>query len=393
MNPLEKKAALTLRPYMSKDPVIVDAGSNKGDWAAILAAGAKEVHLFEPNEVLLHYSMVRFDYLNNVRYHKFGLYSEDKSSKFYYFTNVNNGLSSVYRNQKWVDMGLPMQEGLIRLTTLDTQFNKDIDFLKIDVEGADFEVLKGADRLLTEKKIRFIQVEHSEHILLSGHTWDELVNYVRSKGYEVYDFTGLNFFKATEPYTQENYYLMPEFTQDWNKEFIKNTESLKGKVGLALEIGCFEGLTSRYICDNLLVQGGRMIAIDPLPDDESQLPFGEDNRIFAGQYGRFMRNTQGYPIELIRGRSREVMRGESFRNYRFDLIYVDGDHRREEVFNDGIMSLEVCAKGGYIIFDDYEWRDETKRGIDDFLIQYADFIEVVSKGYQVVVKKINDTHG
>lgn len=403
MTEIEKKAALYLRPYMGKDPVIIDAGSNKGEWAEILAPTVKEIHLFEPNEIFLHYTMVKFDNLSNVVYNSVGLFSVNKISPFYYFTNSNNGLSSVFKNQIWIDMGLPMKEQKINVISLDHYWQTkdyDIDFLKIDVEGADFDVLLGAIGLLRAKRIKFIQIEHSDHIILSGRSWGELVTFVRSLGYDVYDFTGLRFELASEPYGQENYYIMPEITQDWNKEFIKNVSAIPKNFNsevdyqnyhfkFVLEIGCFEGLTTRYICDNLLSPDGRVICIDPLPDDENTLPFGEDNKIFAGQYGRFARNTNGYPVELIRKKSREVMTEEGFRHYRFDLIYIDGDHREDEVFNDGVMSFEVCRKGGYILFDDYGWREETARGIDRFLGAYGDYLRVLVKDYQVLVQKIS----
>lgn len=391
MTELERKAALALRPYMSKDPVIFDVGSNKGDWASILGPNVKEVHLFEPNLVLLHYSMVRFEYYTNFVYNNIGLFSESKAMPFHYFTNSNNGLSSVYRNQIWVDMGLPMQETEIQVETLDDYCQcesvPEIDLIKIDVEGADFEVLKGAENLLIGKKIKFIQVEHSDHIILSGHSWDDLVKYMESKGYYCHDFDGEKFFRTTE-YTQENYYFMAEFTQDWNNEFKKNTKGLK--FDFALEIGCFEGLTTNYICDNLLSKEGRIICVDPLPDDHNTLPFGEDNKIFEGQFTRFCRNTDGRPVELVRKPSRLALTDSDFKNYRFDFIYVDGDHRDEAVYKDGVLSFRVLKVGGLMLFDDYEWRSETKNGIDRFLRDYDPYLEVVVRGYQIMIKKLKD---
>ena len=387
MNPLEIKAARALRPYMSKDPVIVDVGSNKGDWSSLFAGRVKELHLFEPNEILLHYSMVRFCELSNIHYYDNGLSDIHGRSDFHYFTNSNNGLSSIFYNKRWVDEGLPMKQGSINLTTLDNCFDKPIDFLKIDVEGADWNVLKGGSKLLSEGKIRFIQVENSEHLKLSGHTWRDILDLMSGFGYECWDFNGEEFVKPTE-YTGENYYFMKEFTQDWNNEFKKNTKGLK--VDFALEIGAFEGLTTCYICDNMLNPGGRMIVIDPLPDNHNQLPFGEDNKIFEGQYERFVRNTKGYPVELIRKESRLLYSNRSFNDYRFDFIYIDGDHREEAVFRDGQFAFKVCQPGGYILFDDYGWRAETKRGIDEFLRLYDPHLQLVVKDYQVMIKKIRN---
>ena len=164
----ERKAVLTLRPLFGKDPIVFDVGSNKGDWAEIIAQGVKEMHLFEPNIVMLHYSMVRFEYLKNVRYNNLALFSESKEMDFYFFTNNNNGLSSLYYNQFWVNQGLPMQRGKTEAIRLDQYWKDGIDMLKIDVEGADYDVLLGAEKLLKEKKIKFIQIEFSSHYALAG---------------------------------------------------------------------------------------------------------------------------------------------------------------------------------------------------------------------------------
>ena len=387
MNPLEIKAANYLRPLMSKDPVVVDVGSNKGDWSEIFAGRVAELHLFEPNEILLHYSMVRFCEHKNIFYYDNGLSDSPGMSDFHYFTNSNNGLSSIFYNKRWIDEGLPMKKGLIRLTTLDNCFDKPIDFLKIDVEGADFKVLKGAERLLDRGMIKFIQVENSEHLKLSGHTFEELVAYMESKGYPCYDFTGTEFVRA-DKYTEENYYFILSFTQDWNGEFKKSTHGMK--FNFALEIGAFEGLTTCYICDNLLNPEGRIIVIDPMPDDYNTLPFGEDNKMFEGQYERFIRNTKGKPVELMRMKSSDAFKISSFTDYRFDFIYIDGDHSTNAVYLDGVNSLKVCKIGGYILFDDYQWRPETRDGIDRFLREYDRYIEVVKVGYQILIKKIRD---
>ncbi len=177
-----------------------------------------------------------------------------------------------------------------------------------------------------------------------------------------------------------------EFTQDWNQEFRKNTEGLK--FNFALEIGCFEGLTTRYICDNLLNPGGRVICIDPLEDQYTESEPMED--IFKGQYERFIRNTRGYPVELIRSYSYKVFE-EPFRQYRFDFIYIDGDHSKDAVYFDGLNTWFVCSVGGIILFDDYKgYRDETTEGINDFLKVVAGKYEVLVSGYQLMIKKTQD---
>lgn len=372
----ERKAVLDLFPYFSKAPIIVDAGSNKGDWSDIIIRNVSEAHLFEPNEIFLHYTMVRFCDVKNVHYSAYALSNKIGLAEFTYFTNENNGLSNIIGNDKWND--LPWKKKQVHTIKLDDYCDRllipFIDFLKIDVEGADLMVLEGGENLLKDNLIRFIQVEYAEHIEVTGRKFTEVIEYLAGFSY-----------KPLETEDKENIiFAMADFTQDWNAEFKKNTVRLP-KFSFALEIGAFEGMTSRYICENMLLPGGRMIAVDPLTDE--YLPGYEDNDLFVGQYDRFIRNTKGeaYPIELIRKTSREAF--PDLKNYRFDFIYIDGDHREAEVYNDGVQCMKILKDGGYILFDDYEWREETKRGIDQFLHEYAHMINIIVKNYQVLIQK------
>jgi FkbM family methyltransferase len=399
MSEAEKRSVLSLFPYFNqKHPVVFDVGSNKGDFAELFVDRVAEIHLFEPNEILLHYSMVRFCDRRNVKYYGGAICHKECQLTLSYFTNENNGLSNIFGNPRWVE--LPVKQKNVWGQTLDwyaPAYNViAVDFLKIDVEGAEMLVLQGAQKLLSGKQIKFIQVEKAEHILLSGYTFDDLTNYLASFGYKPIQ---------TED-TENVIFAMEDFTQNWNSEFIKNTEFLKGKVKFALEVGCFEGLTTNYICDFLLDKSdknARLIAVDPLweqylpPDKMRGLGYNPDDPAivaswpdFKGQFERFSRNTKGKPVELFRDVSRKVWKTDAFFHYRFDFIYIDGDHTEDEVFNDGMEAFRCCLKDGYILFDDYGWREETKRGIDRVLEKLTGLYERVplQSDYQVMIKKL-----
>lgn len=415
---LEKQAVLKLTPYFQDHWMIVDVGSNKGTWSDILIdyrdssdqAGKYSAHLFEPYSMLLNYTRVKYDYNSRVFFHDVAIGDRhyDNAVLYKYGSLRNSGLSSLLLNLKWKDQLGVSSSHTVNQTTLDIECaGEKIDIIKIDIEGNEYNALLGAKQLLSDKRVKFIQIEYSEHYKLIGKTFKDVIQFIAQFGYKAYWYDGQSFVEQTvdnfvEDYRLENFFLtyLPKhkiqdrfeypddhyhYTQLWNSEF---KESVKGipPLTLALEIGAFEGLTTNYICDHMLKPDGRVICVDPMED--YYLKEGSDeetNKMFIGQYERFLKNTKGQPVELQRKTSREAFPG--LKDYLFSFVYIDGDHREEEVYLDGIQSLRVIRRGGYILFDDYEWREETKRGIDRFLKDCENEIEVIKKGYQVLVRR------
>lgn len=64
-----------------------------------------------------------------------------------------------------------------------------LDFLKIDVEGSDFDVLLGAKSALSSGAIRCVQFEYGSSWKLSGHTLCAAVRFLESYGYACYLIT------------------------------------------------------------------------------------------------------------------------------------------------------------------------------------------------------------
>lgn len=391
----ETKAVLELRNRFSSDPIVFDVGSNKGGWADILINNVAEMHLFEPNHRLLTYTQVKYDTLKHVVYNEVAVSDREGQTLFTVFYNENNGLSNIIQNPKW-DY-LPGVIDQVETITLDEYFyyshvwqKKSIDFVKIDVEGAEMLVLKGAKELLKDQLIKFIQIEYSEHYQVTGITFKDIIKYLEGFGYFGYSYDGgfnrIDSETFVEDGRLENFWFMVEYTQDWNSEFKKNTKGIK--VETALEIGCFEGLTTNYICDNLLIEGGRIVCVDPLTDE--YLLGHKDNEMFKGQYERFMRNTAGRPVQLIRKKSQDAHK--ELRDLRFGLIYIDGDHTEDGVFIDAVMYWNQLldsprGAGGYMLFDDYGQSEETARGIDRFLETQKGNFDLLVKDYQVLIRR------
>jgi len=403
----ERDSVLYMLSRFKGKPTIIDVGSNKGTWSDIVLDELKEdctIHLFEPNELLLNFTRVKYDYKKNITYNLLAAYKEDgKQLDFFYFTNENNGLSGIYHNPQW-DY-LPMKKGVVKSVTIDAYCKENnianVDCIKIDVEGAEYDVLLGCEGLLKDKKVKCIQVEYSPHYKLTNRKFSDVISLANKYGYAVYYWEDeLGFVKVTdknfnEDYELRNYLLsyevMEKYTQLWNNEFKINTAELP-KVDLALELGVFEGLTTNYICDNMLNEGGRVICIDPLEDNyyvdnlrEQDIETNKNLTFFNGQYDRFISNTKNKPVNLIRKKSVDAY--EDVKDYRFQFIYVDGDHRKEGVYHDCTKYIYCMKVGAYMLIDDYGWSDETKEGVDLFLKEKEGQYELISMGYQVLIKK------
>lgn len=191
-----------------------------------------------------------------------------------------------------------------------------------------------------------------------------------------------------------------QYSQNWGGAFSENTQMLRlNNLQLVLEIGCFEGLTSNYIVDKLLVANmGKLICVDPLSDtylgsdpSKKKLPY------FSQQFDRFVFNTakNASHIKLIRKTSSDSFL-ELLPQYQdaFDLIFIDGDHRATVVYDDAIHSFELCKKAGIIIFDDYTeggdylGDESTKHGVDKFLANFAGKYDLLLKNSQVAIRKL-----
>lgn len=398
----EIKAIEFLFPFLGERPIVFDVGSNKMDWSDIILNEFMEnctVHSFEPNTIMLNFQKIKYDYNTNITYNDLAVSNtSDKHVYFYYFEDFHNGLSNIINNPKWHEFN-PKQKKVLT-TTIDDYCSihsvEKIDFLKIDVEGVEALVFKGAKEMLAKDAIKIIQFEYSEHYKVAGNKFQDIIDICVPFGYKFYSFDTDNFVEVdtdnfVEDYRFENFFVTKfnirnESVNGWNAEFIKNTKDL-GKFNLVGEVGCFEALTTKYICENMLNEFGRVVTIDP----HYQYYYDGDNGVhpyFKDQYQRFLRNSRGLPINHIRKEAKDAF--PEIKDLRFDLWYIDGIHFHPHPYNDGSWAFATTKIGGILAFDDYTWNESSKESIDKFLTDFEGAYELIHKDYQVVIRKTKD---
>ena len=141
--------------------VFFDVGANNGEYSlwASQKTRAKDVqfHLFEPSpDTFLKLDQCQFGSLQVVK-NKLAL-GKNPDGQMDFFVNSLDTLSGFYPRNSETD-----QKISVPVTNLDRYTEKksvsSIDFLKIDVEGHEVDVLYGAKGLLSGKKIKAIQFE------------------------------------------------------------------------------------------------------------------------------------------------------------------------------------------------------------------------------------------
>jgi FkbM family methyltransferase len=168
-----------LEKLMPRANIVFDVGANSGDYSAeILKINPMvSVHAFEPDPEpyakLKEFPLVA----NNIA------------------LGEKRGIKTLYRASKSAHNSFyPLESGrtpiAVNVTTLDAYCEKrgihHIDFLKIDVEGYEFFVLKGAEKLLKRQGIDYIQFEFSGATIESRVFLKDFIEFFNTYGYDLY---------------------------------------------------------------------------------------------------------------------------------------------------------------------------------------------------------------
>jgi FkbM family methyltransferase len=199
--------------------IIVDAGANVGDYSLLAnqIMPACKIYAFEPVEDTFQHLLSNVKDLKNVVPIKKGLFKENCELAINLF--ASNEHSSIYDIE-----GLPIgseQQQKIELVRGD-DFIRDnhiasIDFLKLDVEGAEFDALLGFENAIKQGTIKAVQFEYgyinisTKKLLIDYYTFFEANGYILGKvfpkivefrkyHFKYEDFIGPNFIavKKTE---------------------------------------------------------------------------------------------------------------------------------------------------------------------------------------------------
>ena len=178
--------------HVPKKRVAIDVGANIGLWAKPMSADFKTLHCFEPQS-LARACLVRNVVANNVILYPYALGEKPGVVKLHISRLALGGgmIKIIEEVKKQLEQIYPMLEETAEVRTLDS-FQLKPDYLKIDVQGFEPNVLLGAKQTLQKHKPVIICEAGGGVDKLSGTDPNEALTLIESLGvgYEIVDRIG-----------------------------------------------------------------------------------------------------------------------------------------------------------------------------------------------------------
>jgi SAM-dependent methyltransferase len=198
-----------------------------------------------------------------------------------------------------------------------------------------------------------------------------------------------------------------KFTETWFdmaiptwEQLFKEYENKVGKINNVLEIGCFEGRATIWLCENVLNKENETYDYDIVDTfGGSEIESGMERAMsFLGKDKNNIENNFRHNISFFDNINFNIHKGISQNVLptfplvpKYDFIYIDASHKADDTFVDAYYAHKMLKPNGLLVFDDYGWKDpenihinnSPQAGIDVFKGLYNTEYQQVLNGHQV----------
>lgn len=171
---------------------ILDVGANVGNYTLLLNKSFNDVNAnifaFEPSEKTYKRLHSNTSGVKNIKAYNFGF--GEKNGKFTFYSDTDNSSHASLYNARLDYYNIELKEAeVVEIKTIDSFCQENnirrIHFLKLDVEGYEFSILRGAQNVLFNNTIDFIQFEFGTYNIASK-TYFQDFYYLLSQKYKIY---------------------------------------------------------------------------------------------------------------------------------------------------------------------------------------------------------------
>ncbi|WP_460208250.1 FkbM family methyltransferase [Scytonema sp. NUACC21] len=175
-----------------EQPIIFDIGANKGVWSKYLLQliPTSKIYLFEPSKGCQ--EEIRKLNLPNTLLLPLAV-GQKKSQGILYSPSPTAGIASLHKRRDSYFQQETFSEFEVSITTIDDvvrEYSIDfVDFMKMDIEGNEFDALKGASQTLLDKKIGAFSFEFGSGNINSRTFFHDFWDLLNQNSYKIYRIT------------------------------------------------------------------------------------------------------------------------------------------------------------------------------------------------------------
>lgn len=178
----------SLSTYLTNS-ITFDVGANRGDWSRMVSSRSTDcvIYAFEPSPTTFRSFLEPSTLgISTIKCCNIGLGSVDSLLPFKEYLN-GDALSTFVTKADFHSLESSIVNVEVKTGDRFCQANNidKINFLKIDVEGFEFDVLKGFEDMISDHCVDLIQFEYGYTNADSGHILKDMYKFLTDKGYAV----------------------------------------------------------------------------------------------------------------------------------------------------------------------------------------------------------------
>jgi len=202
-----------IKDFISKDDLIIDIGAHAGSWSVPLSELVPNGHVYA-FEALPYYCDVLRPLLgwlgkSNITVLNYAILDKCGKTSMTYATENNTKLTGQthitsakdINSKKLTVEGITLDHFVYEIDDLSS---KNISFIKIDVEGAEYLAIKGANKVICRNRPLLLVEVVNKFCSNYGNSAATLINHMKGMNYESYLLTGAKLGNLT-PVNVDNY--------------------------------------------------------------------------------------------------------------------------------------------------------------------------------------------
>lgn len=218
----EFEEMMFLLHFLSEDDLFADIGANIGGYT-ILASKIKKAtsYAFEPAPETL--EILRKNIALNKIENKVEIFDCALGS-----TSGSVNFTSLKDSENQIVVQKSDSTVKVKICCLDELLETPPQLIKIDTEGFEYNVLKGAERIISDSRQKVILIEINGHVEYYGNTDADVHNYLLAHGYKIYSYSP----EKRELYQVDSY-------KDGNNIYIKDLDYVRNKIKKSRKINIY----------------------------------------------------------------------------------------------------------------------------------------------------------